>query len=160
MMEANRAHLCSKDCNAANEYISSLIEYSANSDFSHKIKQSLMVAAIISYGRAFTTSRGDENIASNIKFNIGIATGNDESLMTLHKIVMNNRHKAVAHSDSEFYQSENVEVRPNGITRKSNIVGYGDNIDPQLFLKLSSVMGTYFMSRAMDIDIQKTYNKA
>ena len=155
-MQANRAHLCSKDCRAANEYLSSLIEYSDDSNFSYKIRQSLMTAAIVSYGRAFIMNRGDEKTASNIKINIGKAMDNDTSLMSLHKKVMNNRHKAVAHSDSEFYMSKNVEIRPSGITRESNIVGYGDEIDPHLFLKLSRVMRAYFMSSAMDFDMQKS----
>lgn len=155
VMKANRAHLCSKDCRTAEEYLTSLIEYSSNSNSSHKVKESLMVAAIISYGRAFTTSRGDENTASEIKLNIGRAMDNDELLMSLHKTVMKNRHKAVAHSDSEFYKTKAVEIRPKGSTRESNIVGYGDDINPQLFLKLSNVMSAYFMSMAVDIDIQE-----
>ena len=149
-MIANRCSISSNDCEMAKEYLEALTELqekdkdSGTSEFfTHS--EGLLIAAIVSYSRAFTSSRGKEFAAPLVKVNLGHIFENDTLKIELHKHILNKRHKAVAHSDWEFHTTELIEVNDNGgVLRRRPTVMYGEGIDIPLFLEVTEIMSQHF----------------
>jgi hypothetical protein len=149
-MEANRCNISSNDCNMAKEYLDALIELREKDEesgtsefFTHR--EGLLIAAIISYSRAFTASRGKEYASPLVKVNLGNAFQHDQEKINLHKRILNKRHKAVAHSDWEFHTTELVEITDTGgVLRRRPVVMYGEEIDIGLFREIAESMCHHF----------------
>ncbi len=149
-MNANRCNISSNDCDMAKEYLDAFIElqekdgHSGTSEFfTHR--EGLLIAAIVTYSRAFTESRGNEYAAPLVKVSLGQVFENDIRKIELHKIILNKRHKAVAHSDWEFHTTELSEVTDSGgVLRRRPVVMYGQGIDIPLFKKMAEIMSQHF----------------
>lgn len=81
-MIANRCNISSNDCELAREYLDALIELQEKDKDSGTSKffmhrEGLLIAAIVSYSRAFTASRGKEFAAPLVKVNLGRVFEND-----------------------------------------------------------------------------------
>jgi hypothetical protein len=150
-MEANRCSISSNDCELAREYLDALIELQEKDEdsgisefFMHR--EGLLIAAIISYSRAFTTSRGMEFASPLVKVNLGNVFENDRNKIELHKHILNKRNKAAAHSDWEFHKAQLIEVTEGrGVLRKRPVVMYGEGIDIPLFREMTEIMRNHFL---------------
>ena len=149
-MKANRCNISSNDCDMAKEYLEALTELQEKDEdsgtsefFTHK--EGLLIAAIVSYSRAFTPSRGKEFATPLVKTNLGQIFENDTLKIELHKHIINKRNKAAAHSDWEFHTTELIEVTEGGGTlRRRPTVMYGEGIDIPLFMEMAEIMSQHF----------------
>jgi hypothetical protein len=146
------------------EYLDAWLELEEKDDdsgtsefFTHR--EGLLIAAIISYSRAFTESRGEPFAAPRLKVNLGKVFSNDRSKIDLHKLILNRRNKAVAHSDWEYHKSELREVREGGVLRKHSVVMYGEGIDIALFRTIAETMRNHFRFEAYDRDVSGAKNQ-
>lgn len=163
-MEANRCAISARDCEAAMEYLDAYLELNKKDDesdtsefFTHR--EGLLIAAIVSYSRAFTESRGEPFAAPRLKVNLGKVFGNDSSKIELHKLVFNRRNKAVAHSDWQYHKSELREVtKDKGVLRKHSVVIYGEGIDIGMFRNIAETMRSHFRFEMYDRDVLGTKN--
>ena len=161
-MEANRCAISAIDCDDAKEYLEAYQELqgkdaiSGTSEFfTHR--EGLLVAAIISYSRAFTNSHGGEFSSPKAKINLGQVFNNDRSKIDLHKLILNKRHKVVAHSDGEYRRSHLLEVTKTGGTlRKQPVVIYGEGIDITKFISMAEEMRSHFRCKAHVLDVSET----
>ena len=157
-MEANRCAISAIDCDDAKEYLEAYQELevkdvvSGTSEFfTHK--EGLLVAAIISYSRAFTNSRGGELSSPKARINLGLVFNTDSSKIDLHKLILKKRHKVVAHSDGEYRRSRLLEVTKTGATlRQQPVVIYGEGIDIAKFTSMAEEMGSHFRCKAHVLD--------
>ncbi len=157
-MIANRCSISSNDCELAREYLDALLELQEKDEesgtsefFMHR--EGLLIAAIISYSRAFTASRGKEFASPLVKVNLGAVFENDVNKIELHKGILNKRNKAAAHSDWEFHKAKLVEVtEAGGVMRKRPVVMYGEGIDIPLFREISEIMRNHFLWEQHMID--------
>lgn len=158
-MEANRCAISARDCDDAKEYLDAYLELKQKDDdsgtsefFTHR--EGLLIAAIISYSRAFTESRPVQFAVPKAKVNLGSVFGNDASQIKLHKAILKKRHKAVAHSDWEYRKTKLVEVTKNrGVSRQHSVVDYGEGIDIEMFRQMAEDMRNYFRHQAFDRDL-------
>jgi hypothetical protein len=149
-MEANRCIVSSHDCSEAGEYLEALLELqeldeeAGNSKyFAHR--QGLLLAAIVSYSRAFTKSKGGEKAVKKFPVDIDSVTSRDQELCDLHNLIIEKRDKAAAHSDWKYRQSERVEMEGvSGVSRKNSVVNYQSGIDIAAFQKLARLMEDHF----------------
>lgn len=149
-MVANRCNISANDCEAAEEYLNAYLELqekdkdSRTSEFfTHR--EGLLIAAIISYCRAFTFSMGSEFAVGQVKVNLGTVFNNDALKMELHKRILDKRNKAVAHADWKYHKTELVEVTDKGgVLRKRPCVIYGEGIDIDLFIEMAKLMRQHF----------------
>jgi hypothetical protein len=163
--EANRCIVSSLDCREAVEYLDALVELqemdeeAGNSKFfTHR--QGLMVAAIVSYSRAFSKSYGGGKSTSKFELDIDVAVGKDPKLRALHDLIIERRDKVAAHSDWEYRQSEQVKMEGvAGILRKNSVVNYQDEIDTDIFRNLAKVMEEHFRFAGFDRDINQKKNR-
>ena len=163
-MEANRCAICARDCDAAMEYLDACLELkdkdvdSGTSEFfTHR--EGLLIAAIVSYSRAFTESRGEPFAAPKLKVNLGKVFSNDSSKIELHKLILNRRNKAVAHSDWQYHRSELREVTEKGVLRKNSVVMYGEGIDIGIFRNIAEEMRNHFRFEMYDRDVSGAQNQ-
>ena len=148
-MIANRYSISSSDCETAGQYLEAYLELEELDEekggsyyFTHR--EGLLVAAIVSYSRAFTESRGQGRAAPVAKVNMGQVFDNDTNKIQLHKLILHKRNKAVAHADWEFHQSEVADRTVNGVLRRRPAVIYGQGIDIPLFKQMSETMCQHF----------------
>ena len=161
-MEANRCAISSRDCDAAIEYLDAYLELKEKDDesgtsefFAHR--EGLLVAAIVSYSRAFTESNGQSLAAPKLKVNLGKVLSNDSSKIQLHKLILNRRNKAVAHSDWQYHKSELLDAsKEKGVLRKSSVVIYGKDIDIGKFRNMAEIMRTHFRSEMIGRDLSSS----
>jgi hypothetical protein len=92
-MEANRCAISSRDCDDAKKYLKACLELKQKDDdsgtsefFIHQ--EGLLVAAIVSYSRAFTESRPVPFAVSKVRVNLGKVFGNDSSRIKLHNSIL------------------------------------------------------------------------
>lgn len=163
-MEANRSAISARDCDAAMKYLDACLELkekdvdSGTSEFfTHR--EGLLITAIVSYSRAFTESRGEPFAAPKLKVNLGKVFGNDSSKIELHKLILNRRNKAVAHSDWQYHKSELREVTKKGVLRKNSVVMYGEGIDIRMFRNIAEVMRNHFRFEMYDRDVSGSQNQ-
>lgn len=158
-MEANRCAISARDCDAAMKYLGAYLELKEKDDssgtsefFTHG--EGLLIAAIVSYSRAFTESRAGPFAVPRLKVNLGTIFANDSSKIKLHKLVFNKRNKAVAHSDWQYHMSELWEVtKQNGVLRKQPDVMYGEVIDIGLFKSIAETMRDHFRYEMYSRDV-------
>ena len=158
-MEANRSVISARDCDAAIEYLDALLELAGKDEksgtsefFTHR--EGLLIAAIISYSRPFIDSRGESFAAPQLKVNRGKVFSNDTSKIKLHKLIVDRRHKAVAHSDWLYHNSELLEAtKEKGVLRKHSVVMYGEGIDIGMFRDIAEIMSTHFRFESYGRDI-------
>jgi len=160
-MEANRCAISAIDCDDAKEYLEAYQELqekdaaSGTSEF-FTPREGLLVAAIISYSRAFTNSHGGEFSSPKAKINLGQVFNNDRSKIDLHKLILKKRHKVVAHSDGEYRRSRFQGVTKIGAThRQQPVVIYGEGIDITEFISMAEKMGSDFRCKAHVLDISE-----
>jgi len=73
----------------------------------------------------------------------------------LHKLILERRNKAAAHSDWDYHQTKLVEVtNSGGVLRKNPVVIYREGIDIVLFRDIAETMEHHFRSEAYDRDIE------
>jgi len=160
-MEANRCAISAKDCDEAKEYLEAYMELKQKDDDSgtneyFKHREGLLIAAIVSYSRAFTDSRAVQFAASKTKVNLGNVFNNDTSRINLHKRILNKRHKAVAHSDWKLRNTQLLEAeKRNGVLRKYSVVDYGEGIDIDMFQSMAETMRDHFQRETYDRDIAR-----
>lgn len=151
VMYANRCNINKCDCELAIKYLDAREELlekdkelGTGEFFDHQ--EGLLVAAIISYARAFKRSRGRGDSAPFVEVECRKVFKGDERKIALHNLIIDKRDKAVAHSDAEYYKAELVEVQESGaVLRKQPCVIYGDGIDAALFKEIAEDMREYFL---------------
>ena len=164
-MEANRSAISARDCDAAMEYLDALLELKEKDDesgtselFTHR--EGLLIAAIVSYSRAFTESRGEPFASPKLNVHLGKVFSNDSSKIELHKLILNRRNKAVAHSDWQYHKSELREVtKEKGVLRKHSVVMYGEGIDIGMFKNIAEIMRNHFRFEMYDRDVSGAKNE-
>jgi hypothetical protein len=149
-MVANRCNISANDCADAEEYLNAYLELqekdkdTGTSEF-FTPREGLLIAAIISYCRAFTSSRGSEFSVSQVKVNLESVFNNDALKIEQHKRILDRRNKAIAHADWKYHQTELIEVTDNrGVLRKRPCVIYDEGIDKVLFLEMAKLMRQHF----------------
>lgn len=163
-MEANRCAISARDCNDAMKYLDAYLvlkqkdDVSGTSEFSIH-REGLLIAAIVSYSRAFTNSRPVQFAVSKANVNLGKVLGNDTSKIKLHKSILNKRHKAVAHSDWDYRNTELLEsTKNNGVSRTYSVVDYSHGIDIGMFRSMAETMRNHFRHKAFDRDVANAPN--
>lgn len=158
-MIANRCMINSNDCAEAEEYLNALFELknrdenSGASEFYYH-QEGLLAAAIISYSRAFIDSRGQQLSASKVRVNLGKVFEHNQNKIKLHKLILDKRHKAVAHSDWSYRKTSLIEVTDGKNTlRKNSVVAYKNGIDLELFIEMAESMKMHFRKETFDKDI-------
>lgn len=158
-MEANRCAISARDCNDAKKYLDAYLvlkqkdDDSGTNEFSVH-REGLLIAAIVSYSRAFTESRSTQFAVSKAKVNLGNIFGNDTSRIKLHKFILNKRHKAVAHSDWEHRNTKLLEATKNILSSRGySVVGYSHGIDIAIFRSMAETMRDHFRHKAFDLDV-------
>lgn len=161
-MEANRCAISARDCDDAKEYLDAYLELKQKDDdsgtsefFMHR--EGLLIAALVSYSRAFTESRPVQFAVTKAKVNLGDVFDNDPSRIKLHKAVLNKRHKAVAHSDWEYRNTKLVEATKNSVSRQHSVVDYGEGIDIEMFRGMAKAMRNHFRHQAFDRDVASAH---
>jgi hypothetical protein len=163
-MEANRCAISARDCDAAMEYLDAYLELKEKDDesgtgefFTHR--EGLLIAAIVSYSRAFTESRSEPFAAPRLRVNLGKVFTNDSSKIELHKLILNKRNKAVAHSDWQYHKSELRGVtKEKGVLRRHSDVMYGEGIDIGMFRNIAETMRNHFRLEMYDRDVSGAKN--
>lgn len=158
-MEANRCAISARDCNDAKKYLDAYLilkqkdDDSGINEFSVH-REGLLIAAIVSYSRAFTESRSTQFAMSKAKVNLGNVFGNGTSRIKLHKFILNMRHKAVAHSDWEYRNTKLLDVTKNkSSSRGYSKVGYSQDIDIAMFRSMAETMWKHFRNKTFDLDV-------
>jgi hypothetical protein len=115
------------------------------------LRSSLLVAAIISYARPFSDNNAHEKATGKLKVSekeIRQVIG--KRGLELHKKVLGLRNRAIAHSEYDMNPTRLVEkhVGEHGFVLTSRFFNIlGEEIDPNLFLKLSQKMGLLISAR-------------
>ena len=150
VQQANRCIVNSRDCEEAEKYLEIAIELAENDNNSgtsehHTARQGLVLAAMVSYARAFTKSYSDGRAAALVTVDVAQVLAERTELVELHNTVMERRNKAGAHSDWEFRKSERVEMEDiEGVLRRNSIVDYQERIDLNSFHDLAKRMKEHF----------------
>lgn len=158
-MEANRCAISARDCGDAKAYLDAYLELKRDDDGSGTSKfsthqEGLLIAAIVSYSRAFTESRHVQFAAQQMKVNLGSVFKNDASTIELHKNVLKTRNQAVAHSDWIVRNTELLEATKNGeVLRAYSVVDYSKGIDTAAFRSMAETMQNHFRNQAFDRDV-------
>jgi hypothetical protein len=157
-MEANRYNISAGDCNDAKEYLDAYLELKEKDDDSGKSefwkhREGLLVAAIVSYSRPFTKSRRVAFAVRRASVNVGKVFANDESRIKMHEIILDLRHKAVAHSDWEYRNTELVEATETQVSRHNSVVDYHAGIDIEVFRSMAEAMRNHFRHQMYDRDV-------
>jgi hypothetical protein len=158
-MLAHRCAISAGDCEEAGAYLRVyLVIGEGNADLNETslfiCREALLIAAIVSYSRAFTDSRGKQSAASRVKVDLGKVFDNDFSKTELHKRVLDRRHRAVAHSDWVCRNTQLLEAnRLKGALRRKSVVDYGEGIDIKMFTKIADIMCDHFRHQAYDRDV-------
>ncbi|HSH54311.1 MAG TPA: hypothetical protein VK967_04715 [Methylotenera sp.] len=149
----------SNDCAEAAEYLSSLFELkdkdenSGTSEFYYH-QEGLLAAAIVAYSRAFMDSRGKQFAAPKVKVNLGEIFGHNINKIKLHKLILEKRHKVVAHSEWDYRNSTLIEVTNSRSTlRKNSVVNYQQGIDLELFKEVIETMKLHFRKETFNKDV-------
>ena len=148
--EANRFAICARDCEDAIRYLECALELQAKDEDEGTsqywdAREASLIAAIISYGRAFTKSKHDGTSVSIVKVDLDSVLGGDASKLFLHELILDRRHKAAAHSAWEMRRSDRLEDSPGGgIMRRHTVVRYAEGIDLEEFKALANEMRDYF----------------
>ena len=158
-MYANRCAVSARDCDAARRYLEAYLRLKEQDDESgtgefFTPREALLIAAIVSYSRAFTDSHGEQFATPRAKVNVRKVFNNDASKIKLHKMVLEKRNKAVAHSDWEYHKTKLLEAtRDKGVLRKHTVVFYGEGIDVKVFQVMAETMHNYFRNEGFDQDL-------
>lgn len=157
-MLANRCAISASDCQDARAYLEAYSELGGNDDPNGSslfvCREALLMAAIVSYSRAFTDSRGKQFAASKVKVNLGEVFKNDHSKIELHKHVLDKRHRAVAHSDWAYRETKLLEAsKVGGTLRRKSVVDYSEGIDIKMFREIAEIMRDHFRHQAYDRDV-------
>src|SRR5437773_9617333 len=157
--EANRCAISARDCDAAGEYLEAYLKLKEKDDrsgtnefFIHR--EGLLIAAIVSYSRAFTDSRGEQFATPRARVKLGQVFNNDASKIKLHKAILNRSNKAVAHSDWEYHKTKLLDAtKSKGVLRKHTVVIYDKGIDIEMFRCIAATMRDHFQHKAFDRDV-------
>lgn len=108
---ANRCYINADDCEQATKYLNACIELieedeEKGNSFYYDHIEGLLVAAIVSYGRAFRKSKGANNSAKLVDIDVSSVLGGDTRKIEMHENILKYRDQAAAHSDDEFYSSK------------------------------------------------------
>lgn len=157
---ANRCHINADDCEQATKYLNACIELAEEGEekaisFYYDRIEGLLVAAIVSYGRAFRKSKGSNNSAKLVSVDVSSVFGGDSQKIEMHEKILKYRDQAVAHSDDEFYSTKLQKVEGNTSYRKGKTVDFVGSINAELFLDAAKQMCSYFMKRGYDFDVGK-----
>jgi hypothetical protein len=148
----NRLIISSNDCDDAIKFLEAYEELtikdevSGNSEF-YTHRRGLLIAAIISYSRAFTDARSKGFAAPKVRVDIGSALGHNVSNIKLHKAILDKRHKAVAHADWKYHTAKLIENNKDSFLVKKSVVSYQD-INSAQFKGLAVDMRNYFRNQA------------
>ena len=142
----NRTSISIKDLDQAIKYLIRLNEIPVNSsDF--EVRSALLVAAIISYSRPFSGNSEDEFATGTPKFGKNeqreIKDMIGEEAIAFHKMVIDLRNKAIAHSEYKKNPTRRLKEYPmeNGfltISRHFDILSV--DLDTSYFLKLAEAV--------------------
>lgn len=134
---ARRLAVASVDLMAAAEYVKELAKLRKQADANPKVIAALVVAAIVSYARPFSSSFSDGQAARKVHpTELGVFRTHPE-LRELHDRLIELRNRAVAHSDWKYHFSEDTKVGRVVLTWKLE----KELEDLDAVLKLIGVMG-------------------
>ncbi len=155
---ANRCYINADDCEQATKYLKACIELAEEDkekgiSFYYDHIEGLLVAAIVSYGRAFRKSKGANNSAKLVNVDVSIVFDGDSNKIEVHEKILKYRDQAAAHSDDEFYSSKLQKVEGNVSYRKGKIVDFVGSINAKLFLDVANQMCGYFRKRGHEFDV-------
>jgi len=158
-MIANRCHISADDCVAAKTYLEAYLELERQDKTSESSNffihcEGLLIAAIISYCRAFTFSKSSGFAIGKVKMDLGKVFNYDTLKIEQHKRLLDKRNKAVAHADWTYHKTKLVEVVNGGVLRKRPCVIYGQKIDINLFIEMTEIMRLYFSCKQYDLDAE------
>lgn len=159
---ANRCFINADDCEDALKYLLAAKELT-DSDKEKEISfyydhiEGLVMAAIVSYGRAYMPHRGEGESADFVKVPPGDIFEGDRNKIKLHKKIINLRHKAIAHSDNEFYKNKLLKVEGETAYRKPNSPDLINSISKEfpLFMEMARQAQHYFRKKGLKIDIHQ-----
>lgn len=132
----NRANISNKDFAEAEDYL-----HAYRDELSDILKRALLVAAIVTYARPFTTNDGGVE-----GFSTGTLTGNPKQILSdeefmLHEKVLRLRHETIAHSDYDRRPTRFVETVGTGFLTKSKPFDVlSETIDIAAFLGMCTKM--------------------
>ena len=144
----NRAHISRKDFEETQEYLSSF-----RSRHRYPLKRAILLAAIISYCRPFTASRGGTHNKAT-----SVLSGNPRSILSkqeylLHDKLLSLRHEALAHSSFDRKPTGRVTAIGTGFLVQSRPFDLlSESIDVKLFRSMCEKMKNYCIDRLFDLN--------
>jgi len=137
-----RAFISKQDFEEAKKY---LLSY--KSELDDVIKRALLVAAVVSYSKPFTTNNGGNYRQSTPTLKVNANTIlNKNKEITFHKKILDLRKKAVAHSDFGKRPTNLIQASENGYLvgyKKFDLLSEILNYDIELFLSITAKMIKY-----------------
>lgn len=158
-MEAHRCTISARDCDAARMFLEAYEglkekdNQSGTNEFSTH-REGLLLAAIVSYSRAFINSDGEEFATRKVKVDLDKVFKKDARKIKLHNTILERRNNAVAHSTWKYNETKVIEAsQRKWVLRKSAVVDYGKGIDLEVFRDIAETMCEYFQGQALERDI-------
>ena len=103
--EANRCTISARDCDEARKYLEVHLELEGKGDEFFAQREGLLLAAIVSYSRAFISAHGKQFAALMVGVDLGTVFRNDISKINLHKTILERRNNVVAHPTWQYNET-------------------------------------------------------
>ncbi|NOZ10041.1 MAG: hypothetical protein GXP09_03180 [Gammaproteobacteria bacterium] len=151
----NRVSISTKDFQEAQEYLGELSEGQ-----SAVVQRGLLVAAIVSYSRPFTTNRSGEKSRATNTLQSNMLKVLSKSAKELHEKILGLRHTGVAHSDFDRKPTSRVPFEGSGVLIRSKTFNpLSEGIDIEMFKEMAKNMESCCVTKLIELNRSIGSNK-